>query len=88
MDKNCSDLSCRRNRVGGQAIIEGVMMKHDENVAIAVRKEDGSIEIINQKFGISMFPTTYKIENSNKLSKLSTESAFATVPHSQYLMNL
>ena len=50
MDKNCSDLSCRRNRVGGQAIIEGVMMKHDENVAIAVRKEDGSIEIINQKF--------------------------------------
>ena len=45
-------------------------------------------ETINQKFGISMFPTTYKIENSNKLVKLSTESAFATVPHSQYLMNL
>ena len=50
MDKNCSDLSCRRNRVGGQAIIEGVMMKHDEDVSIVVRKEDGSIEIINQKF--------------------------------------
>ena len=45
-------------------------------------------ETIHQKFGISMFPTTYKIENSNKLVKLSTESAFATVPHSQYLMNL
>ena len=33
-------LACRRNKVGGQAVLEGVMMKR---VCIAVRKPDGSI---------------------------------------------
>jgi uncharacterized protein YqhQ len=32
-----------RGAVGGQAVIEGVMMKSKENIAIAVRKEDGEI---------------------------------------------
>lgn len=50
MDKEIKNLTSRRNRVGGQAIIEGVMMKHDENVAIAVRQEDGSIKMIGDKF--------------------------------------
>ena len=49
MDKN-QDLSCRRNRVGGQAVIEGVMMKKGSDVALAVRKEDGSVEIHKSKF--------------------------------------
>ena len=49
MDKNV-DLSCRRNRVGGQAVIEGVMMKNGQQVALAVRKEDGSIEIHKSEF--------------------------------------
>lgn len=49
MDKNL-ELSCRRNRVGGQAVIEGVMMKNGEEVALAVRKEDGTIEIDKSKF--------------------------------------
>ena len=39
------ELSCRKNRVGGQAVIEGVMMKNGQKVALAVRKEDGTIEI-------------------------------------------
>ena len=47
MDKNI-DLSCRRNRVGGQAVIEGVMMKNGSDVALAVRKEDGSVEMIRR----------------------------------------
>ena len=37
-------LACRRNKVGGQAVLEGVMMKSGERVCIDVRKPDGSIE--------------------------------------------
>ena len=31
--------------VGGQAVLEGVMMKNQENYAIAVRKPDGKVEV-------------------------------------------
>ncbi|MBQ7353807.1 MAG: DUF1385 domain-containing protein [Clostridia bacterium] len=44
------ELSCRSNKVGGQALIEGVMMKNGTKVAIAVRKGDGTIEIENTEF--------------------------------------
>ncbi len=50
MDKNHSNLINRHNLVGGQAVIEGVMMKKDNRVSIAVRKEDGSIEMKNTEF--------------------------------------
>jgi len=36
--------------VGGQAVIEGVMMKHDDDYAIAVRKPDHSIEVKIDKY--------------------------------------
>ncbi len=35
--------------IGGQALIEGVMMRGADNVAIAVRKPDGEIEIKEEK---------------------------------------
>ena len=41
-DKTKKDESIRGS-VGGQAVIEGVMMKSKENIAIAVRKENGEI---------------------------------------------
>lgn len=47
MDKN---KSCRSNQVGGQAVIEGVMMKNGTKVSLAVRKDDGTIEIKNSEF--------------------------------------
>ena len=47
---NKQDLCCRKNRVGGQAVIEGVMMKNGQSVALAVRKEDGTIEINKSEF--------------------------------------
>ena len=47
---NKQDLCCRKNRVGGQAVIEGVMMKKGEEVALAVRRDDGTIEIDKSKF--------------------------------------
>ncbi len=36
--------------VGGQAVIEGVMMKHNDDYAIAVRKPDKSIEVKIDKY--------------------------------------
>ena len=45
MDRNHSNLINRHNMVGGQAVIEGVMMKRDDKVALAVRKEDGTVEV-------------------------------------------
>ena len=40
----------RLGKVGGQAVIEGVMMMSGEHVALAVRKEDGSINVKKSKF--------------------------------------
>ena len=51
MDQNHSNLINRTNMVGGQAVIEGVMMKKGDSVAIAVRKEDGTVEVKKETFG-------------------------------------
>ena len=50
MDRNHSNLVNRHNMVGGQAVIEGVMMKRDDTVALAVRKEDGTVEVKKSTF--------------------------------------
>lgn len=36
--------------VGGQAVIEGVMMRGADNLSTAVRRKDGSIELYKQRF--------------------------------------
>jgi len=41
------------NLVGGQAVIEGVMMRNGDNIAIAVRKKDGSIKVKKEKYKIA-----------------------------------
>ncbi len=33
----------RYSKLGGQAVIEGVMMKHEKEYSVAVRKPDGGI---------------------------------------------
>ena len=40
----------KRGKVGGQAVLEGVMMKSGDNVALTVRKEDGTTVTKNSKF--------------------------------------
>ncbi len=35
----------RYAKIGGQAVIEGVMMRHKDRYAVAVRKPDGSVEV-------------------------------------------
>ena len=42
--------ACPVNSVGGQAVIEGVMMKNGTKVSLAVRRDDGTIEIKNSEF--------------------------------------
>lgn len=48
---NCSDKKCnnpRLGKVGGQAVMEGVMMNSEQGLAIAVRNMDGDI-VVRQK---------------------------------------
>lgn len=44
------ELNPRLNQVGGQAVLEGVMMKAGNDCATACRREDGSIAVIPRKF--------------------------------------
>lgn len=52
MSKNKLDSieSSRLNKVGGQSVLEGVMMKSGDRTSLAVRREDGGIEIKNTVF--------------------------------------
>ena len=48
--------------IGGQAVIEGVMMKNKDNYAVAVRKPDGEIEIKKDEFkGISAKAKIFRV---------------------------
>ena len=48
--ENTSPDTCRLNKVGGEAVIEGVMMKAGDRVSTACRMEDGKIGVIERKF--------------------------------------
>lgn len=41
---------CRLNKVGGQAVLEGVMMKAGSRVVTTCRKEDGSLAVTDDSF--------------------------------------
>ncbi len=50
MAKNNNELNCRLGTVGGEAVLEGVMMKgKDGTMGVAVRKEDGSVVVTKDK---------------------------------------
>lgn len=40
----------RLGKVGGQAVLEGIMMRSGDNMSLAVRKEDGTISVKNSTF--------------------------------------
>ena len=51
MSKNCCDKdNPRLNRVGGQAVLEGVMMKAGDRTVTSCRTEDGSIVVNDDRF--------------------------------------
>ena len=50
MKKRC-DIDCTRlNKVGGQAVLEGVMMKAGERTVTTCRKDDGTLVVTDDKF--------------------------------------
>ncbi len=49
MSKKKKEVNPRLGVVGGQAVLEGVMMKHGERYSVAVRKGDGTVEVVNDK---------------------------------------
>lgn len=42
--------NCRLGTVGGQAVLEGIMMKGGDKYAIAVRREDGSVSLSRHEY--------------------------------------
>lgn len=50
MDKKEFDCSARLGKVGGQAVIEGVMMKAGDRTVTTCRKEDGSLVVTDDSF--------------------------------------
>ena len=45
-----SNLSCPRVDIGGQAVMEGVMMRGPHAIAIAVRRPDQTIVVQHKKY--------------------------------------
>ena len=48
--ENCEINACRLGKVGGQAVIEGVMMKAGEKTVTTCRKEDGTLVVTDGEF--------------------------------------
>ena len=44
----------RYSGIGGQAVMEGVMMKNQDKYAVAVRKPDNSIEVKVDHYMVSL----------------------------------
>ena len=47
----CTDpLACKRGKIGGEAVLEGIMMKAGGNYSIALRQQDKKIRISDHKY--------------------------------------
>ena len=71
MNNNKKNKCCRMTSIGGQAVIEGVMMKGPSKICTAVRKSNG--EIITQEKESGSYITKYKL---NKIPILRGILAF------------
>ncbi len=78
--QNCSSCKdpARLNKVGGQAVLEGVMMKAGERTVTSCRKEDGSIVVndgsfvsVRKKHGILNIPILRGVINFVEMMILS-----------------
>ena len=50
MSKKAKEKNCRLGAVGGQAVLEGVMMRHGTRCSVAVRRENGVITVSDSEF--------------------------------------
>ncbi len=75
---NQETLNCRLGTAGGQAVIEGVMMKSPKACAVAVRREDGTVSLtdidfhpIREKHRIAGLPLIRGVVNFIEMMLLS-----------------
>ena len=75
---NKQPLNCRLGMAGGQAVIEGVMMKSPKACAVAVRREDGTVSLtdidfhsIREKHKIAGLPLIRGVVNFIEMMMLS-----------------
>ena len=40
----------KKIQIGGQAVIEGVMMRGPDQIATAIRRKDGSVDLLKKRF--------------------------------------
>ena len=56
----------KKTSIGGQALIEGIMMRGPKKTVMAVRKKDGSIEIVPKDIKSIKEKFKFLIRNSSK----------------------
>ena len=61
MDKNKCAASCKKTSIGGQALIEGIMMRGPKKTAMAVRHTSGEIRIKEWDTGSTAVPKFFKL---------------------------
>ena len=84
-EKRAPEANCRLNRVGGQAVLEGVMMKAGNRTVTTCRKDDGTLVVtdenfvsIRQKHKILNIPILRGVVNFIEMMKLSTRTMTAS----------
>ena len=94
-NKNCqTKIASRLNRVGGEAVLDGVMMKAGEQVSTAVRLPSGAIQVLSSTFtparkkhkwmGLPFIRGTVGFIESLKLSmSVLTSSAELLIPEDE-----
>lgn len=89
--QKCCYIPERRGKVGGQAVLEGVMMKSGDRVALTVRKDDGTKETkiskfvsVRKKFKILNFPLIRGVVNFIEMMELS----FSTLNDSAEMLGI
>lgn len=80
-ENKTNELSCRLNKVGGQAVLEGVMMKTADRVVTTCRKEDGSLVVtegvfssVRKKNKLLDLPIVRGVVNFIEIMMLSTKT--------------
>ena len=67
----------KSSNIGGQAVLEGIMMKNKTRYAVAVRKPDQQIEVCVKEYkGIIPWQGVYKCRLSGEFLILSIRSCW------------
>jgi len=85
MSKKNNENACRLGKVGGQAVLEGVMMKAGNRTVTSCRKPDGSVYVsdanfvsVRQKHKILDIPVLRGVVNFIEMMKLSVKTMTAS----------